>query len=240
MNLPTRIKHAFAGILGLLALLTAHAGPSARKLRFDHLSVTDGLSQMSVVSVVQDADGYLWFGTRDGLNRYDGYDFRIFRHELHDTTSISDSYIRCMANDRDGRLWVGTTNGLNRYDPRTERFARYYIDRERHTGNINEINAICADPAGGVWLGTYEGLYHLGRTRRRRAASRRSPNAFTVWQATESNSTSVTTAGWRSFRPTERCATSSATTAAVRSTSSILIRRGASISASQTPGPSGC
>ena len=163
MNLPTRIKHAFAGILGLLALLTAHAGPSARKLRFDHLSVTDGLSQMSVVSVVQDADGYLWFGTRDGLNRYDGYDFRIFRHELHDTTSISDSYIRCMANDRDGRLWVGTTNGLNRYDPRTERFARYYIDRERHTGNINEINAICADPAGGVWLGTYEGLYHLGR-----------------------------------------------------------------------------
>lgn len=163
MNLPTRIKHAFAGILGLLALLTAHAGPSARKLRFDHLSVTDGLSQMSVVSVVQDADGYLWFGTRDGLNRYDGYDFRIFRHELHDTTSISDSYIRCMANDRDGRLWVGTTNGLNRYDPRTERFTRYYIDRERHTGNINEINAICADPAGGVWLGTYEGLYHLGR-----------------------------------------------------------------------------
>lgn len=157
----TRIKHALACITTLLSLPCADAQP-AQKLRFEHLSVTDGLSQMSVVSVTQDADGFLWFGTRDGLNRYDGYEFRIFRHELHDTTSISDSYIRCMANDRDGRLWVGTTNGLNRYDPRTGRFARYYIDRGRHTGNINEINAICADPAGGVWLGTYEGLYRLG------------------------------------------------------------------------------
>lgn len=136
-------------------------GQTVPRLRFDHLSVTDGLSQMSVVAIAQDDEGFLWFGTRDGLNRYDGYEFRIFRHELHDSTSISDSYIRCMANDRHGRLWIGTANGVNRYDPQTGVFERFYIDRFRHTGNSNEINALCADPHGGVWLGTYEGLYHI-------------------------------------------------------------------------------
>ena len=121
MNLPTRIKHAFAGILGLLALLTAHAGPSARKLRFDHLSVTDGLSQMSVVSVVQDADGYLWFGTRDGLNRYDGSSIRIFQC-FDPATGHGDSNISSLYEDTERRLWCGTDRGIYIYTPLTERF----------------------------------------------------------------------------------------------------------------------
>ena len=160
MKTSFRFRQFISGLAGMCFLASGQAQP-AQKLRFDHLSVTDGLSQMSVVAITQDDDGFLWFGTRDGLNRYDGYEFRIFRHELHDTTSISDSYIRCMANDRRGGLWIGTANGLNRYNPRTGTFTRYYIDRQRHTGIANEINALCADSTGGVWLGTYEGLYHL-------------------------------------------------------------------------------
>lgn len=158
-----RLYRIFAAIVCVagISLYGAQGGESAEKMRFDCLNVTDGLSQMSVVTIIQDSEGFMWFGTRDGLNRYDGYEFKVFVNDLHDSTTISDNYIKCAVNDSEGRLWVGTTNGVNLYCPETGSFRRWYIDREDHTGNTNEINSLCADSAGGVWVGTYRGLYHI-------------------------------------------------------------------------------
>ena len=127
---------------------------------FGHLSISDGLSQMSVVSIAQDTDGYMWFGTRDGLNRYDGKEFKIFRNDIEDTLSISDNYIKVLIKDPKGGLWIGTAGGLNYYDSISESFTRFFINPGQRTGNINEINSLCLLEEN-LLIGTYQGLYIL-------------------------------------------------------------------------------
>lgn len=127
---------------------------------FGHLSISDGLSQMSVVSMVQDEDGYMWFGTRDGLNRYDGKEFNIFRNDIEDTLSISDNYIKVMISDGMGGLWIGTANGLNHYDSTDDSFHRYFVNPGQRTGNSNEINSLCLTGET-LFIGTYKGLYTM-------------------------------------------------------------------------------
>jgi signal transduction histidine kinase/ligand-binding sensor domain-containing protein/DNA-binding response OmpR family regulator len=126
---------------------------------FRHLTIADGLSQNSVSSILQDTRGFMWFGTKDGLNRYDGYNFLIFRHDPLDPTTISDSDVTALFEDRDGRLWVGTrSGGLNRYDRDRERFRRH------GTGFGAPVSAIAQDAAGDLWVGTDgAGLLRLRR-----------------------------------------------------------------------------
>ena len=90
------------------------------------LSVKDGLSGNSVTAVLQDSKGYIWVGTQDGLNCYDGYSFEVFRHEIGDDFSISGNHIKCIAEDLNGDLWIGTIgDGLNKWDRKTGRFSSY-------------------------------------------------------------------------------------------------------------------
>ncbi len=90
------------------------------------LTVQDGLSGNSITSIYQDSQGFLWVGTMDGLNRYDGYSFDIFRHEVGKPNSISGNYIQCITEDSNGDLWIGTIgNGLNKWDSKTEEFTAY-------------------------------------------------------------------------------------------------------------------
>ena len=127
--------------------------------RFDHWSIEDGLSQSSTLQILQDSTGYLWFGTADGLNRYDGYSFKIFRHNPNDPTSISSEFIRAMALDSKGRLWIGTASGgLNRYDADTEQFIRFKHDpSDPHSLSDNHISSIAEDSQGNLWIGTLGG-----------------------------------------------------------------------------------
>src|SRR5437588_5303882 len=83
------------------------------RLEFEHLSIEQGLSQSDVCCILQDGKGFVWFGTQDGLNMYDGYGFRVYRHDASNSESISDNYITAMAQDRFGNIWIGTQNGLN-------------------------------------------------------------------------------------------------------------------------------
>ncbi|MCW8813332.1 MAG: hypothetical protein OQK65_07330, partial [Chlorobium sp.] len=140
---------------------------------FKQLTDADGLSQSTIFTTIQDKDGYLWLGTVDGLNRYDGYEFRIFENDPSDSTTISDNFISAIFEDSDGFLWIGTINGyLNRFDKKTEIFKRFYINNFFSTvrnpennfydyplafsrDQINTITTITEDKDGYLWIGTW-------------------------------------------------------------------------------------
>jgi ligand-binding sensor domain-containing protein len=89
--------------------------PENRNLRFTRLSLERGLSQSFVTSILQDETGFMWFGSEDGLNRYNGYDFTVYKYDPQDRTSLSHSFVHAVYQDRAGFLWIGTDRGLNRW-----------------------------------------------------------------------------------------------------------------------------
>ena len=94
-------------------------------VQFQQLSLEDGLSQSVVNVILQDRRGFLWFGTQDGLNRYDGYNFKVYKPNPEDPNSLSDGWIELLYEDSDGYLWIGTyQGGLNMYNPNTDTFIR--------------------------------------------------------------------------------------------------------------------
>ena len=121
-------------------------------LRFTRLSTAEGLSQSRVAQIAQDDQGFMWFGTQYGLNRYDGYNFRLFAHDPRNPKSFSCVYISALFKDRNGRLWVGCEQFLEKFEPETENFTRYPI---RGVGHISQ------DSGGVLWLATGTGLYSL-------------------------------------------------------------------------------
>lgn len=134
--------------------------PYSQNIRFEHLSLEDGLSQSMVTSILQDRTGFLWIGTQDGLNRYDGYNFTVYKPDSTNPSSLSDRWITALAEDDDGYLWVGTRlGGLNRYNPVTGDFKRYPYSDEAGENEVSgsQITALLADKDG-VWIGTENGL----------------------------------------------------------------------------------
>lgn len=129
--------------------------------KFNNLNIKDGLSSNTVNAVIQDQKGFLWFGTEDGLNRYDGYSFKVFKHDPDDSNSISDNSIWSLMEDQSGNIWIGTKAGvLNKYDPRTEQFESRKIKSER--SEENSISCIYEDRIGNLWIGTYsDGIYRI-------------------------------------------------------------------------------
>ncbi len=132
----------------------------ATNIRFIHVNAEDGLSQSVVNCIVQDRRGFMWFGTEDGLNRYDGYEFIVYRPEPDNPASISDRWITVLFKDSKGNLWVGTRQGgLNRYDPATDQFTRYTNDPERPNSIMsNYVLSLYEDNRGFLWIGTADGL----------------------------------------------------------------------------------
>ncbi len=124
-------------------------------------TIREGLSQSRVNNCLTDSYGYLWIGTNDGLNRYNGYEFKVFRYQPYDSTSLSNDYILCIAEDNDANLWIGTNRGLNRFDRPTGRFRQYGIS----SGLGDEkIEAVFPDSHGIVWIKTPNYLERLDPT----------------------------------------------------------------------------
>ena len=138
-------------------------------LRFSHLSTNAGLSQTRVDQIVQDDDGFLWFATQYGLDRYDGYNFKVFLHDPANENSLSCVYIWALFKDRDGTLWIGCEHGVDRYDKTTETFVHYRIEGEALDADPLVFH-ISQDRSRALWLSTKEGLFRLdpatGRTTR--------------------------------------------------------------------------
>ena len=136
-------------------------------LRFDHISIEQGLSQSSVRVIFQDSRGFIWFGTEDGLNRYDGYSFKTYKPDPDSLDSLSDRSITSIVEDHQGYLWIATgQGGLNRYDPRSETFTHYRHDYSNPLSiGSDRINVLYLDKKGNLWLGTPDGLdlFHQSR-----------------------------------------------------------------------------
>ena len=93
-------------------------------IRFDLISIEDGLSQSTPNTIIQDSKGFVWIGTQDGLNLYDGHKFRVFHNDPDDTLSLCDNFVHAILENSDGSLWIGTENGLNLYDRKQNKYKR--------------------------------------------------------------------------------------------------------------------
>ncbi len=119
------------------------------------LTLQDGLSDDMVLCALQDKRGFMWFGTRNGLNRYDGYRITTFTRDQNDPYSLSDASVHSLCEDRHGRMWVGTADGLNLFDPVSERFTHYRYAAHNPSGILpGVLISICEDRFGCLWLVT--------------------------------------------------------------------------------------
>lgn len=133
----------------------------AQEILFKQFTTENGLSNSYVNCVLQDRTGFIWFGTDDGLNRFDGYEVKVYRNNPDDRFSLSGNTIWAIASDHSGNILIGTQSGeLNKFDPQTEKFEHWYLD-SASTEEIN-ITAVFEDSKSNIWIGTYKnGLYRF-------------------------------------------------------------------------------
>lgn len=135
-------------------------GKTEATLRFKKISVEEGLSQSTVFCIIKDRQGFMWFGTRGGgLNKYDGYNFTVYKNAPNDSTSLSNNEVISLFEDSKGRLWVGTRKGgLNLFNPISETFSHFNTSSKTGSISGNTINVIYEDSRENLWVGTNAGL----------------------------------------------------------------------------------
>jgi signal transduction histidine kinase/ligand-binding sensor domain-containing protein/CheY-like chemotaxis protein len=154
--------------------------PEARPMYFEHLTMRDGLSQSTVMTILQDSQGYLWLGTESGLNRYDGYSVHEYRRERGNEHGLANDYVWSLAEDRNADLWLATWGGgVARWDRKTDRFESFrHNPADPHSLSSDLVRTLLIDPAGGIWAGTDAGLDMIDpRTRQARHFHRREGDA---------------------------------------------------------------
>ncbi|MEM7365080.1 MAG: two-component regulator propeller domain-containing protein [Pseudomonadota bacterium] len=126
-----------------------------REVIFEYIDTRDGLSASAVTSVAQDTEGFIWVGSQEGLNRYDGFDIDNYLHQANDEASLSNSWVWDILRDSSGRLWIGTVRGLNRYDVSQDAFERISF---RPFGEPADARKLFEDSRGVLWIGTEDGV----------------------------------------------------------------------------------
>jgi ligand-binding sensor domain-containing protein/signal transduction histidine kinase len=145
-------------------------GGSGQRVRFKQISLEQGLSQSSVLCVTQDDKGFMWFGTEDGLNKYDGYSFTVYRHEPTNPNSLSHNYVWSVLQGREGAIWIATDGaGLDRFDPDTGQFEHFRYDpKDPYSLSSDFVRVLYQDRDGTLWVGTDGGgLNRFDRSMRR-------------------------------------------------------------------------
>lgn len=141
-------------------------------IKFDRISLEQGLSQSSVNCILQDRQGFMWFCTQEGLNRYDGYSFKVYRHDAADPNSLSENFVRSITEDASGALWIGTEGGgLDKFDRDAGKFTHY-------PSIFNFVRVVYQDREGILWIGTTGGgLYTLDSSTERVTRYSHNPRA---------------------------------------------------------------
>ncbi|MBD8526103.1 two-component regulator propeller domain-containing protein [Pseudomarimonas arenosa] len=135
------------------------------EIRLDRWGLEQGLAQASVNAMLHDRRGFLWLGTQEGLNRFDGNTFKLYRYNKDDANSLSHNFVTALVEDADGIIWIGTyAGGLNRYDPRSGRFQRFRFDAERADSLSDDwVRTLAVAENGDLWVGSAQGLNRLPR-----------------------------------------------------------------------------
>jgi ligand-binding sensor domain-containing protein len=143
----------------LILMLVAVAIPlRSQQIKFEHLNTRNGLSHNSVLSILQDSRGFMWFGTYGGLNKYDGYKITTYKSEYREKNSLKANAIVAIYEDRDKMIWLGTYGGgVIRFDPRKETFTQFtHLFVDESSSVIPNVKQIYEDDSGVLWLASSE------------------------------------------------------------------------------------
>jgi ligand-binding sensor domain-containing protein/signal transduction histidine kinase/DNA-binding response OmpR family regulator len=158
-------RRLYLNILLYLIISYLHLGftfSQIKDFRVSRLNIDDGLSQNQILCIYKDSKGFLWIGTQDGLNLYDGYKFKVFRHEPGNKNSLLDYAVNTVCETDTGIFWIGTRAGLSRYDMRSGKFIHYVKNPDSSNSLVdNYVWAVLKDSEGNLWIGTRNGLSHF-------------------------------------------------------------------------------
>lgn len=148
-------------VLNLLLLLSCSLFGQHSNYQFTAISSKDGLSSNTVNAILKDRHGFVWFATEDGLTKFDGLNYTVYRHNAKDSTSLWSNEVTSLHEDAKGRLWVGTTGSLHLFDRQKNRFRHYKSNNEVNGFSSAVIKGICSDSKGEIWVATLGGLNRL-------------------------------------------------------------------------------
>ena len=179
---PFNVRIQFA-IFFVICSICSGVAQLNRLFSFDHLTIEDGLSQSTVFAITKDADGYMWFGTRDGLNRYDSRSIKVYRNKENDGRSLSGNSIHSFLIDNKKNLWIGTNEGISIYNPAQDNFIRSLVDPvvDQKLAD-NHVLAMVQEEDGTIWVGTLGGLSKIIST---------NPIQYEHYKHTDSNASSL-------------------------------------------------
>lgn len=151
--LTLKCQRCLALVLILIVSFCEAYGQRAN-LKFEHIGREQGLSQLYVTAILQDSKGFIWFGTLDGVNKYDGYKFTSYRSNAADKNSISSNHINEIIEDSKGNIWIATSKGLNKFNREKENFTRYLPNKtDPHAISSGSVISIVEDAQGNLWVG---------------------------------------------------------------------------------------
>ncbi|HYG40456.1 MAG TPA: two-component regulator propeller domain-containing protein [Cytophagales bacterium] len=152
-----KVKYSFIVFL-ILFIFSFSLNGQSPKIKFKHITSEEGLSQSHGMCILQDSEGFMWFGTHDGLNKWDGYKMTVYRNNPKDSTSLSNNDIVSLFEDRDNNLWICTINGLNLFDRKKESFKSFKHDPSNDKSiSSSNVRSVYEDKDGDLWVGTNGG-----------------------------------------------------------------------------------